>query len=131
MDRLLLRDGGTLSFDQKPDVNTSKFRQSLSFDKARRNANALPDIQRVSLLDDDDWVMHYTTRSHRSNSENSSRSADSAASNASEYVAVLTADMIPEPQWLRAMLPHIIEESRIAMISPPLVSLTQVIPDAG
>lgn len=38
---------------------------------------------------------------------------------AAEFVAVLDVDMIPEPCWLRAMLPHILEDDRVAMSNPP------------
>lgn len=39
----------------------------------------------------------------------------------SEYVAVLDADMIAEPDWLRALLPHLMQEPRLAMANPPQV----------
>lgn len=44
---------------------------------------------------------------------------DGAGSTISEYVAGLDADMIPEPQWLRTMLPHLIEEAKMALVCPP------------
>ncbi|KAK5118772.1 hypothetical protein LTR85_007978 [Meristemomyces frigidus] len=38
---------------------------------------------------------------------------------AGEYVAGLDADMIPEPQWLRAMLPHLIIDPKMGLACPP------------
>lgn len=42
----------------------------------------------------------------------------------SEYVAALDADMIPEPDWLRVLLPHIEEDPLCALTSPPQVRRT-------
>ena len=36
-----------------------------------------------------------------------------------EYVASLDSDMIPQPDWLRALLPHLILDARVGMASPP------------
>lgn len=38
---------------------------------------------------------------------------------ASELVAVLDVDMIPSPHWLRALIPHLLSEAKIAMASSP------------
>ncbi|CZT46426.1 related to glycosyl transferase [Rhynchosporium secalis] len=38
---------------------------------------------------------------------------------AAEYVAVFDADFIPEPQFLRATLPHLLRSSKVAMVSTP------------
>ncbi len=40
-----------------------------------------------------------------------------------EFVAALDADMIPEPHWLRAILPHMLEDKRCALACPPQVCL--------
>lgn len=40
---------------------------------------------------------------------------------ASEFVAVLDVDMIPEPHWLRALLPHLLQDDRAAMANPPQI----------
>ncbi|KAF1985252.1 glycosyltransferase family 2 protein [Aulographum hederae CBS 113979] len=37
----------------------------------------------------------------------------------SEYMAVLDVDMIPEPKWLRKLLPHILEDPQTVMANPP------------
>ena len=42
----------------------------------------------------------------------------------SEFVASLDADMIPEPDWLRRMIPHLILEDSLAMACPPQVVLS-------
>ncbi|KAL8760786.1 MAG: hypothetical protein Q9184_003045 [Pyrenodesmia sp. 2 TL-2023] len=36
-----------------------------------------------------------------------------------DLVAVLDVDMIPSPHWLRALVPHILVDPKIAMASPP------------
>ena len=36
-----------------------------------------------------------------------------------EYLATLDADMIPHPEWLRALLPHLLKDPELALISPP------------
>lgn len=41
----------------------------------------------------------------------------------SEFVASLDADMIPEPDWLRRLIPHLILEDGLAMACPPQVVL--------
>ena len=36
-----------------------------------------------------------------------------------DYVGVLDVDMIPEKQWLRALLPHLMKDSSVGMANPP------------
>lgn len=36
-----------------------------------------------------------------------------------EYLATLDADMIPHPEWLRAILPHLLRDPDMALVSPP------------
>ena len=38
-----------------------------------------------------------------------------------EFIAALDADMIPEPDWLRAMMPHMILDDHLALACPPQV----------
>lgn len=38
-----------------------------------------------------------------------------------EFAAALDADMIPEPEWLRAILPHMIVDDRCGLACPPQV----------
>lgn len=40
---------------------------------------------------------------------------------ASAYIAALDADMIPEPEWLRAVLAHLVIEPPLALSCPPQV----------
>lgn len=42
---------------------------------------------------------------------------------ASDYMAALDADMIPEPEWLRAVVAHLVIEPELALSCPPQVSL--------
>lgn len=41
---------------------------------------------------------------------------------ASQYMAALDADMIPEPHWLRAVLPHLLIDPKVALACPPQVN---------
>ncbi|KAL8871749.1 MAG: hypothetical protein Q9174_002481, partial [Haloplaca sp. 1 TL-2023] len=43
----------------------------------------------------------------------------SLAGGASEMVALLDVDMIPSPDWLRACMPHILTDPKVALVSPP------------
>lgn len=36
-----------------------------------------------------------------------------------EYLATLDADMIPDREWLRALLPHLLRDSKLGLICPP------------
>lgn len=38
------------------------------------------------------------------------------------YIAALDADMIPEPQWLRVLIPYLIADPEIGLVQPPQVS---------
>jgi cellulose synthase/poly-beta-1,6-N-acetylglucosamine synthase-like glycosyltransferase len=38
-----------------------------------------------------------------------------------EYIAALDADMIPEPDWLRAIIAHFINDDKMALVCPPQV----------
>lgn len=42
---------------------------------------------------------------------------------ASQYVAALDADMIPEPHWLRAVMPHLMRDPKMALACPPQASI--------
>jgi len=36
-----------------------------------------------------------------------------------EYIAALDADMIPEPDWLRAIIAHMVIDDKMALVCPP------------
>jgi cellulose synthase/poly-beta-1,6-N-acetylglucosamine synthase-like glycosyltransferase len=38
-----------------------------------------------------------------------------------EFIATLDYDMIPEPHWLRAMIPHLLGDDKMALCTPPQV----------
>ena len=40
---------------------------------------------------------------------------------ASRFIAALDADMIPEQHWLRAIMPHMLEDEKLALACPPQV----------
>lgn len=42
---------------------------------------------------------------------------------AANFIAALDADMIPERDWLRALLPHMLQDVKLCMACPPQVSL--------
>ena len=43
-----------------------------------------------------------------------------------EWIAILDADMIPNAKWLRAVIPHVLIDSDIAMVATPQVSHTTI-----
>lgn len=46
---------------------------------------------------------------------------ESMGSGSSEYIASLDSDMIPEPDWLRGMIPHLVLDNKMALACPPQV----------
>lgn len=40
-----------------------------------------------------------------------------------EYIAALDADMIPDPDWLRALIGHVVKDGRLALVCLPQVCL--------
>ncbi len=46
---------------------------------------------------------------------------ESLPGGAAEYIAALDADMIPDPQWLRALIPHMLKNSKLSLAQPPQV----------
>jgi cellulose synthase/poly-beta-1,6-N-acetylglucosamine synthase-like glycosyltransferase len=42
-----------------------------------------------------------------------------------EFIAALDADMIPEPDWLRAIIAHMVVDDNMALVCPPQVSTGQ------
>ncbi|KXT17104.1 hypothetical protein AC579_2019 [Pseudocercospora musae] len=116
MDRLLLRD---TSLEQKPDMRTSKLRQSLSFDAQRKSLGGLPEFCRLSMaVDDEDYLQHYFSTTDRESGLRLQH-YETLGTIISEYVAVLGADTIPEPQWLRTIMAPLVEDPRVALAYPP------------
>ncbi len=56
------------------------------------------------------------------NQNDGCRYAESLPGGPAAFIAFLDADMIPEPEWLRALLPHILENPKIALATLPQVS---------
>lgn len=46
---------------------------------------------------------------------------DSLEDGGGEYIAALDADMIPEPDWLRAIVAHLVIDDKLALSCPPQV----------
>lgn len=44
---------------------------------------------------------------------------DSLPGGGAEFIGALDADMIADPQWLRALLPHMLRNSKLALAQPP------------
>lgn len=44
---------------------------------------------------------------------------------AADFIASLDADMIADPQWLRALMPHLLRNDRLALAQSPQVSYQQ------
>ena len=59
-----------------------------------------------------------TTHSKAANLNFGLRYVGSLKGGRSEYVAVLDVDMIPEPDWLRRVLPHVHNNPRVALACP-------------
>lgn len=38
---------------------------------------------------------------------------------AGEFLATLDSDMVPHPEWLRALLPHLLRDDKLGLVSPP------------
>ncbi len=49
----------------------------------------------------------------------------SLSGGAAEFIAALDADMIAEPKWLRALIPHLLQSDKLALAQPPQVSCQQ------
>ena len=97
------------------------------------------DRYRIFVLDDGDSTelkdqilglpyenVYYTTRrievvthSKAANLNHGLEYAAALPGGPSEMVAVLDVDMIPLPHWLRALVPHILQDEDIAMANPP------------
>ena len=41
---------------------------------------------------------------------------------AAEFIAALDADMIVDPKWLRALMPHLLQNEKLALAQPPQVN---------
>ncbi len=44
-----------------------------------------------------------------------------------EYIAALDTDMIPEPEWLRAIIAHMVIDSGMPLVCPPQASYKTLI----
>ncbi|MCJ1252689.1 hypothetical protein MMC24_000495 [Lignoscripta atroalba] len=71
-------------------------------------------------------ALHYTSRSENvkiySKNANLNWGLDytnTLEGGASEFFAVLDVDMMPEPHWLRTLSPHLLADSRVALVNPP------------
>jgi len=49
------------------------------------------------------------------------RYVESLPGGPAEYIGALDADMIPDPQWLRALVPHLLRNPKLALAQPPQV----------
>ncbi|KAI4124577.1 MAG: hypothetical protein LQ338_004739 [Usnochroma carphineum] len=100
-----------------------------------------PDRYRVIVLDDSVSThvkseieklgsefqnVYYTTRGSKpkthtkaGNLNHGLRYVSTLPGGASDLVAVLDVDMIPSQHWLRALVPHILQDPKVAMANPP------------
>ena len=96
---------------------------------------------RVIILDDSDSTkvktevdkigsqirnIYYTTRATKpkthtkaGNLNHGLKYVSTMAGSASDLVAVLDVDMMPSRHWLRALVPHILVEPKVALVNPP------------
>ncbi|KAL8787260.1 MAG: hypothetical protein Q9213_002308 [Squamulea squamosa] len=80
----------------------------------------------IRKLSEDEHNLHYTARvkgkEHHfkaGNLNHGLKYVQSLPGGPAEYVAALDADMIPDPQWLRALLPHMLRNPNLALAQPP------------
>ena len=81
---------------------------------------------RVTALKSQRSELYYTSRKSRvvthskaANLNHGLRFVNNLPGGPSEYIAVLDLDMIPLPQWLRAVVPHLISDSALGLANPP------------
>ena len=82
--------------------------------------------RRVISLQSQKAGLHYTSRksqiethSKAANLNHGLRYVDRLPGGPSEHLAVLDVDMIPLPHWLRAVVPHLINDPKVGLANPP------------
>lgn len=71
--------------------------------------------------------LHYTTRikpkvpDYKAGNLNHGLLHSQAIGDPAEFVAGLDADVLPDPAWLRATIPHLLGDPNLAMAGPPQV----------
>ena len=113
-------------------LDTIRAACSLDYPKERYRVILLDDGNSIHLkgqvatLQKTHWNLLYTSRevnvvahSKALNLNHGLCFVETLKTGSSEYVAVLDVDMIPEPHFLRALLPHLLNEPRLAMATSP------------
>lgn len=85
--------------------------------------------RRVDILKKDRSNLFYTARDkgdhHNFKAGNLNHGYDYVETldgGAAPFIAALDADMIPDPQWLLALMPHLLRDRQLALVQPPQVS---------
>lgn len=103
------------------DYPTDKYRIIVLDDSVSANVKA-----QIEKLGSQNQNVHYTTRGTRpkthtkaANLNHGLKYCSTMSGGASELVAVLDVDMMPRRHWLRALVPHILVEPKVALVNPP------------
>lgn len=114
-------------------INTVRAACALDYPSKQYRVIVLDDgcSQRVhdgvnSLIREHDYQnLYYTSRNAKIRSHSKGANLNfgleyvaTLESGPSEYIAVLDIDMIPLPHWLRAMLPYIVQDEKVALANP-------------
>lgn len=101
------------------DYPQDKYKIYILDDKSCKHTQALVcDIQQRSIN------VHYASRgvnvSTHSKAGNLNFGLSETHQNGeAEFLAVLDVDMLPDPQWLRSLLPHLLQDPRVGVVTPP------------
>jgi cellulose synthase/poly-beta-1,6-N-acetylglucosamine synthase-like glycosyltransferase len=98
--------------------------QSSTLKKAVDQHNARNDIKEITYLARSklDGLPHYFKAGNLAFGM-----AETHRRDAFEYLAALDADMIPEPDWLRRTVPHLILDPKLALVNPAQVRLPNIL----
>ena len=108
------------------DGHDDELRHAVEMLQLRRNSVASPLVMYLSRIVMPGEESHFKSGNLRFGIEESQRLGAG-----SEFLAGLDADMIPEPDWLRRMVPHLLLQDEVAMACGPqvrsLISITSIL----
>ena len=100
------------------DGHDAELRHAVDMLQIRRDRAASPSIIYLSRTAAPGEQSHFKSGNLRFGIEESYR-----LGSASEFLAGLDADMIPEPDWLRRMVPHLLLQDKVAIACGPQVRI--------
>ena len=115
-------------------VNTTEAACALDYPSHRFRVIVLDDAgsnelsQRIKKIKEFRDNVYYTAREKTpdhhfkaGNLNHGYKIVESLPGGPAEYMAALDADMIPDPKWLRALIPHLLRDDKLALAQPPQV----------